>query len=297
MSGVRQVSSGDGQDDPDPSSEPPRWELDLPGPAGQPSNLATPALPGPPRPHQPWPADDDDSLDGLGAGGGTDFELSEPALAPALGRRAFRSSPRSGRDSGRSIQVRRHSVARRPAHGGLILLGVVWVALVTLAAPFIHPEGVTLLGLWLGKLAWLPYAAAGVAVFVAWAIATAKALALGSVGLGLSSLGSMALLACLGLVASSILGGSSTLLAFRAIMPMAAPLCAAAVTLGLGAFALRRAGEELRQPDRRVLYALLLALLGLGGLAVGLRTARVDLPLPRIGQSYELVPWAPVPID
>jgi hypothetical protein len=298
MSAGPEEPSPDGPDDPEPGPEAPRLELelDLSGPAGPASGRDAAARPGPIGPPQAWPADDEDSLGGIGAGG-IALELSEPATAPASRRGVSRAGPRSHRDAGRSIQVRRHSLARRPTHTGQILLALLWVAIVIVAVPFIHPDGATLLGRWLGKLGWLPYVAVGLLIFIAWAVVTARGVALGSLGLGLTSIGSVALLACLGLVAASILGGSATALTLREVMPVAAPLCAAAVPLGLGAFALRRAIEELRQPDRRIPYAALLGLLGLGSLAIGLRTARVDLPLPRLGQSHALVWWAPVPID
>ncbi len=288
---------------PGPQSKP--SPISRPGPASQPSadslkpddedgigalniELADEPRPSAPRasgPSRPSPTPGDDEID-MGA---MPIELGD---APASRRTptAKRSSPGQGPPSSRRIHLHRHTKEENPRGIGAALAAAGLTAALTVITPFIHPAGVALVQSWLAGTAYLPYVVLALLVIGVWAVVISRAVHASSTALHLSAAALVVHLICLALITAAVVTGSNTPKAFLRLMPTVAPIATAVVTLGFCLRGLGRVIDELRG-DRRIGVSALLVLLTLAGAALGVRTARYDLPLPRLGESTNFVVW------
>jgi hypothetical protein len=224
-------------------------------------------------------------------------ELADAPLAasgvaprPRIAMTAAHADARAEGRRPRRVHLQRH--ARRPAGTAAIALAVLLAVVVVAAAPWLGEKGAAALAAALGSHGahrWAAYAALGAVLFGAWAPLTARALARGSWGLGLASLGLVVLMVGAVVAVLSLLGSETAATLFE-VAPLAVLPAAAAVVGGLAAAGLRRAVEELRAS--RPGLGLAVGALALAGLALAARVARIDLPLPMPGGDFVL--WAPL---
>ncbi len=295
-----------------PEVDPGAWELDLELPAAAPSKPAAapprqasakgPAR-GKPRAQAPmddvFGDDEDELMPGSGLGDLVPQEEHPSKLRESLNRASQAGRERASQEpsSRRGIKIRRHAPSERPrSMGQLVLCCVLAVALLA-GVPFLHDTGIGRLSRLLHDYDYVPLIASAAVLFVGCVHTYAVGFKKESSGMYLAATGQAVLAICLALTIASMMTGSGTSMAFRPWMPVAAPLALAAVLMGFSAYGLRRAKEELLTEDRRVSYGLLLLLLSLAGIVIGLRVARVDLPLPRIGEPLTMQLWTPLFTD
>ncbi len=289
-----------------PEIDPGAWELELPAasqpgpasaaPASQPERTA----PAPLQMADDEAFGDDDELMPGSAMGDLLPEVERPSqLRDSLNRASQAGRERASQEpsSKRGIQFRRHTPSERPRSLPQLLATCLLCVALVVGVPFLHDAGIVRLTRLLGSLDYLPLIAVAAILFVGGVHSFAVGFKQESSGLYLAASGQAVLVICLALTITSMITGSGTSMAFRPLMPIAGPLAVAAALMGYAAFGLRRTKEELFCEDRRVGYGMLLFLLSLSALVVGLRVARMDLPLPRLGEPLVVKVWTPLFTD
>ena len=237
---------------------------------------------------------DDDVGERIGGIGGID--LATDALDPPKSgiRRPPASLPGGAlSEKSRRISVTRHA-SSHPKVALVLSLGSALVVMLVLATPHFSRHGVLRVTELLGRAAPAPFAALGVVALGAWAFVFGRALRDASPALHLASVGLVVEMIASMLVVAALVRNSPTARAFQTVMPVVVPLATACVALGLAVSAAVRAVDELRGSDRRVHVSALLFLFALAGCGLGVRVARVDLPLPVYGESLDIPLWAPL---
>ena len=252
--------------------------------------LSAPSRPSAPSRTSPSARSSDDDDDEIQIGG-TPIDLGESPSS----RRSPAAKPRiastKGPPSVRRIHLHRHSKETRPTDMGATIAAVVMVLILTVATPFIHPAGVALMQGWLGKSAYIPYVVFAAGLIAAWVVTISRAVHHASTPLHIAAVALIVHMIFMALIVAAVVSGSTTPRAFLRLMPTAAPIVSAIVALGVTIRAGARAIDELRASDRRFGFAALLIALTLAGAAITVRTARYDLPLPRIGEPLTFTAW------